>query len=55
VGVAEDNTDKWQRTRIFVVGVNGSKLYLERVFSSVEKMVASFRNVELIDTSWEFF
>lgn len=55
VGVAEDDTDKWQRARIFVVGVNGNKSCLERVFSSVEKMITGFRNVEVIDTSREFF
>lgn len=55
VGVGEEPTDKWQRARIFIVGINGNKLHLERAFSNIEKMLGLFREIEVIDTEREFF
>ncbi len=55
VGIGEEALEKWQRARIFIVGTNGDKLHLERVFSSIEKMLGLSREIEIIDTEREFF
>jgi len=53
VAIAEQAIDKWQRATIYLVGVNGKRPHLEKTFSTIEKMIANFRDIEIIDTELE--
>ena len=53
IAVAEQTQDKWQRSTVFFVGVNGKRVHLEKTLSSIEKMLYNQKDVEVIDTELE--
>ena len=55
VAIAEQAHDKWQRATIYVIGVNGKRPHLEKTLSSIENMLYSCKDIEVINTEIEFF
>ena len=56
VSIAEDNLkDVWQRSKMYIVGVNSSYSYLEEIFCSIEKFINAQREFEVLDTSLKFY
>lgn len=55
VSVAENASSKWQRASLFIVSVNGSRNYLDGVFSSIEEYLRKLRDIELIEVEREVF
>ena len=54
VSVAEDAVDKWQRARLYMVGINGKRPHLEKTFSSIEEMFYASKDVEVVESEREF-
>ena len=54
VSVAEDAVDKWQRARLYMVGINGKRPHLEKTFSSIEEMFYASKDVEVVGSESEF-
>jgi uncharacterized protein YlxP (DUF503 family) len=54
VALAEEAIDKWQRARLFIVGVNGKRPHLDKTFSSIEKMLYNSRDIEVVGVEREF-
>ena len=54
VSLVEDAIDKWQRARLFMVGINCKRPHLEKTFSSIENMFYGSKDIEVINSECEF-
>ena len=54
LAIAEEAVDKWQRARLYMVGINGKRPHLEKTFASIESLFHNCRDIEIIESEREF-